>query len=110
MNGSFWSEEILDNIISSAGLYRTVGWIVSYCWLDHIISAGLDRIVLAGSGNAGFYALDDYWMDGTDRHYHLPERERHHWLLRGGGLWEVVAGTKCIGAARTRKICVGEAK
>ena len=39
-----------------------------------------------------------------------PEQERHHWLLSDGGLWEVVAGTNCVGAARTRSICVGEAK
>ena len=31
-----------------------------------------------------------------------PEQERHHWLLRGGGLWEVVAGTNYVGAARAR--------
>ena len=39
-----------------------------------------------------------------------PELERHRWLLRGGTLCEEVAGTNCIGAARTRSICVGEAK
>ena len=31
-----------------------------------------------------------------------PEYERHQCLLRGGGLWEVVAGTNCVGAARAR--------
>ena len=30
------------------------------CWI------GLDRIVSAGSGNTGFYALAGYWLDGTD--------------------------------------------
>ena len=39
-----------------------------------------------------------------------PERERHHWLLRDSGLWKAVAGTNCIGAARARSICVGEAQ
>ena len=39
-----------------------------------------------------------------------PEQERHHWLLRGGGLWEVVAGTNCVSDARARSICVGAAK
>ena len=29
-----------------------------------------------------------------------PEQERHHWLLRGGGLWEAVAGTNCVVDAR----------
>ena len=27
-----------------------------------------------------------------------PEQERHHWLLRGGGRWEAVAGTNDVGA------------
>ena len=40
----------------------------------------------------------------------VPENERHHWLLGGGRLYEVVAGTNCVSAARTRNICVGEAK
>ena len=66
MNGSFWSEETLDHILSSSGLYRIVGWIVLYCRLDCIVSAGLDRIVSAGSGNTSFYALDSYWLYGTD--------------------------------------------
>ena len=39
-----------------------------------------------------------------------PEQERHRWLLRGGALCEVVAGTNCVGAARTWSICVGEPK
>ena len=38
------------------------------------------------------------------------EQERHRWLLRGGGICEVVAGTNFVGAARTRSICVGEVK
>ena len=38
------------------------------------------------------------------------EHERHHWLLRGSRLWEVVAGTNAVGVARTQSICVGEAK
>ena len=40
----------------------------------------------------------------------VPKRERHHWLLRGGGRWEVVAGTNCFGAVRERSIRVGSAK
>ena len=39
-----------------------------------------------------------------------PEQERHHWRLRGGGRWEMVADTNCAGAARTRSICVGSEK
>ena len=118
-----------------SGLYRIFGWIISYSQLDRIVSAGLDHIVSAGSGNTGFYALAGYWLDETDGKDGLdgalvgrgcdgptlapagtgappwaPEQERHRWILRGGGLWEVVAGTNCVGAARTRSICVGEAK
>ena len=48
--------------------------------------------------------------DGMGAPPWVPEQERHRWLLRGGGLGEVVAGTNCVGAARTRSICVGEAK
>ena len=28
-----------------------------------------------------------------------PEQECHHWILTGRGLWGVVAGTNCVGAA-----------
>ena len=59
MNESFWSEETLYHILSSAGLYRIVltgfyriGWIGSYCigWIrKHWI-----------------YGLAGYWLDGTD--------------------------------------------
>ena len=95
----------------------------------------MDCIVSAGSGNNAFYALAGYWLDGTDRTDGqdgelvgqgwdgptlastgtgatpwVPEQECHRWLLRGGGLWEVVAGTNCVGATRTRSICFGEAK
>ena len=38
------------------------------------------------------------------------ERERHHWILRGGGMWEAVAVTNCVGATRARSICVGAVK
>ena len=39
-----------------------------------------------------------------------PEWERHHWLLRGGRLWEVVDDTNRFSAARARSICVGAEK
>ena len=89
----------LDHIVSSAGSY-CIGWI------------GLYRIGWIVSANTGFYLLSGYWldgMDGTDGLYGVlvgwgwdgptlagagtgvppltPEQERHHWLLRGGGLW-----------------------
>ena len=104
--------------------------------LDHIISAGLDRIVSYRlDQNTDFYALAGYCLDGTDGTNGLygelvgrgwdgptlvpsgtglplwaPKQERHSWLLKGGGIWEVVAGTNCVGAARKRSICFGEAK
>ena len=135
LNGSFWSEDTLDHIVSSAGFYCIVGWILSYRWLDRIILAGLDRILPAGSRNNSFYALAGYWLDGTDGTGVLdgalvgwgwdkprlapsgtgappwaPEKERHRWILRGGGIWAVLAGTNYVGATKTRIICVGEAK
>ena len=112
----------LYRIISLAGSYR-IGWIVSY------------SIVSSGSGHTGFYALAGYWLDvadgmdgldgelvvqvwdgrtlspnGTGATPWETEQYCHHWLLRGGRLWEVLASTNFIGAARTRSICVGEAK
>ena len=47
---------------------------------------------------------------GTGAPQWAPEQERNRWLLRGGRLWGVVAGTNCVGAARTQSICIGEAK
>ena len=38
------------------------------------------------------------------------EQERFHCILRGGGMWEVVAGTNCVVATRERSICVGAAR
>ena len=121
----------LDCIILPAGSYRIVSWIVSY----RIVSIGSYRIGWIVSGNNGFYALDDYWLDEIDGTDGLdgslvgrgwdgqtlaaagmgetplaPEQERHHCLLSGGGMWEVVDGTNYVGAARTRIIFVGEAK
>ena len=111
----------LDRIVSS-GSYQLKG----------VVSDGLDLIVSAGSGNTGFYVLAGYCLDGTDGLNGVlvvqgwggrrlapagtgvppwaPEQERHRWLLRGGGLWEVVADTNCVGDARTRIISVREAK
>ena len=121
-----------------------IEWVVSYfrlCWMDRIVSTGpfrwivSYRIISAGSGNTGFYALAGYCLDGTDGTDGLngalvgrrwdgrtlapagtgappwaPEQERPRWLLRGGGLCEVIAGTNCVGAARTHSIFAGEAK
>ena len=38
---------------------------------------------------------------GTGAPTWAPEQERHYWLLRGSALCKVVAGTNCVGAART---------
>ena len=47
---------------------------------------------------------------GTGAPPWAPEKERHRWILKGGALCEVVAGTDCVGATRTRSISVGEGK
>ena len=95
-NGSY----LIIGFIGWIVLYR-IGWIVSY--------HRLDRIVSAGSGNTGFYALAGYWLDGTDgldgalvgrgcdgrtlepagmgAPPWAPEKEHHCWILRGGRLW-----------------------
>ena len=103
--------------------------------LDRIVSDGLYCIIWLVSGNTGFYALYGYWMYGTDGTDGLdgtfvgqgwygptlarsgtgspplaPERESHHWILRGGRMWELVSGTNCVGAARAQNICVGASK
>ena len=61
-----------------------------------LLGRGLDRQTLApAKTGAPSWAL---------------EQERHRWLLRGGALCEVVSGINCLGAARTRSICVREEK
>ena len=117
----------MDHIVSSSEPYRVISWIISYHRLDCIGWIGSYRIDWIVSGNTGFYALAGYWLDGTDGTDGMdgalvgrgwdgptlagsetgapplaPKQERHHWLLRGGGLWEAVAGTNSIGAARDR--------
>ena len=47
---------------------------------------------------------------GTGAPTLAPEQESRHWILRGGVIWEVVAGTNCLGAAKARSIFVVEAK
>ena len=110
------------------GLYR-INWIVSYR-LDRFVSYRLyciwkHRILCAGWLLPGWDGWDGWtgwdigktgegcnevtWFQMGDPPL-APEWERHHWLLRGGGLWEVVAGTNCVHAARARSICVGAAK
>ena len=73
------------------------------CWLDGTdgldgtsVGRGWDGTALAGA-RTGAPPL-------------APEREHHHWLLRGGGLWGEVAGTNGFGAARAHNICVRKAK
>ena len=62
-------------------------------WWD---GGGMEGLTLAGAGT-GVPPL-------------APEQERHHCILRGGGWWEVVAGTNYVGAARARIICAGSEK
>ena len=69
-NGSYHIIGFIGWIVLYCRLYRIVlaglDRIVSLAGLDRIVSAGLYRIVLAGSGNTGFYVLSGYWLDGTD--------------------------------------------
>ena len=111
----------LDRIVSSSGSYR-IGWIGSY----RIISAGSEHWLLCAGWLLPGWDGWDGWTGGalvgrgwdgptlaparTGAPPWAPEQERHRWLLRGGRLWEVLAGTNYVGAARTRSICVGEAK
>ena len=75
MNGSFWSEVTLDHIVSSAGLYRIVVWIVLYRRLDSIVSDGFGSyrivwirkhwILCAGWLLAGWYGWTGWGVGGT---------------------------------------------
>ena len=80
------------NSLVCNGLFST-GWMGRMdwtgCWWD---ASGVEGPALAGAGTvAPTLAL---------------ERERRHWILSGGGRWEVAAGTNCVGAARACSICV----
>ena len=115
------SYRILSYCIVSSGSYCIV-LIVSYC----IISDGSEHWLLCAvwllPGWDGWYRWTGWGVGGpgwdgptlaparTGAPPWAPEQERHRWLLRGGGIWGLVAGTNCVGAARTRIICVGEAK
>ena len=83
-------------------LFRGGDALTGYC--QH----GTDRLdgALVGQGWDGRTLA----LPGTGVSPLAPEQELHRWLLRGGALYKVVAGTNCIGAARTRIICVGETK
>ena len=74
MNGSFWSEDILDHILSLARLYCIVGWVVSYR-LDWIVLFWLDQETLdfmrwLVTGWMGRMGRMGRWWDGggTDGH------------------------------------------
>ena len=99
-SGSYW----LDRIGISLGFYR-INWILCAGWFDTYwiermywmrywwYRGGMEGPTLVGAG-MGAPLL-------------APERERHHWLLRGGSHWEAAACTNCVIAARARTICVG---
>ena len=80
-------------------------WLAGYCKQGTNGTDGLDG-ALVGQGWDGRTLAGA----GTGAPLWAPEQERQHWLLRGGVLCEVVAGTNFVGAARTRSICVGEVK
>ena len=60
----------------------------------------IGQVDLMGTGNAG----------GSTVEGGRPERECHHWLLRGGRRQEAVAGTNCVGDSKGRSIYVRAAK
>ena len=68
-------------IRGEAGSYRIFVWIVLYRWLDRIISAGLDCIVLAVSYRIGW--IVSYWMGCIRKHCLLCAG----WLLAGWDGW-----------------------
>ena len=87
----------LDPIVSyccsgQTGFYALGRWLVTDCKGDMdgldgtLVGRGWDGLTLAGA-RTGAPPL-------------APEQERHHWLLRGGGRWEVVAVTNFFGTAR----------
>ena len=80
-------------------------WLAGYCKQGMNGTGGIDG-VLVGRGWDGRTLAPA----GTGAPPWAPEQERHRWLLSGGALCEVVAGTNFVGAARTRSICVREAK
>ena len=79
--------------------------LAGYCLYGMVGTGGLDG-ALVGRGWDGRTLAPD----GTGAPPWAPEQERHRWLLRGGALCKVLSGTSFVSAARTRSICVGEAK
>ena len=61
-----------------------------------LVGQGWDGLTLAGAGMGA-----PPWA---------PEQERHRWILRSSALCKVVAGINFVSAARTRSVCVREAK
>ena len=56
----------------------------------------------------------DRWVQGSAGRLKVDgrslEQEHHHWNLRSGGRWGVVAGTNYVIAARAHSSCVREVK
>ena len=88
------------------------GLVVLAYWMDCIVLYGSYCIGWIVSENTGFYVLSGYFLDETDGTDGIdgalvvwgwdgptlsgagtgaspfsPEQERHHWLLKGGGMW-----------------------
>ena len=80
-------------------------WLAGYCKQGTNGTDGLDGAVVGRGWNERMLA-----PAGTGAPPWALEQERHRWLLRDGALYEVVAGTNCVGFSRTRSICVGEVK
>ena len=80
-------------------------WMAGYCKQGTNGTDGLDEALVGGGWDGQTLS-----GAGTGAPPWAPEQERHRWLLRGGALCEVVAGTNFVGAARTRSVCVEEVK
>ena len=96
----------LDRIGNGIGFARK-NWLLCAGWFDNGWMGNMDRMGRWWDG--GGIEVPTLAGAGMGAPPLALERERHHWLLRGSGRWEVVADTNCVGASRARSICVREA-
>ena len=106
MSGLYWLYRIVWIVLAGSHQYRSLGSLGETCFY-----------ALAGLLLSGWYGWTGWYIGRTgvgwrDRRKQAPERERHHWILRGGWRWEAVDGTNCVGAGaeRAQSICVRSAK
>ena len=103
--GLVWDGQLLAPAGTGATEQERCHWLDGYCKQGTNRTDGLDG-ALVGRGQDGRMLAPA----GTGAPPWAPEQERHHWIFGGSALCVVVAGTNCVGAVKTRSICVGEAK